>query len=75
MTGQTAGLLPGLVMALAGLGLGRFVPSLIGRLPEPAEPEADKEPYAVMAALPGLRVRACLAAAVVAGSIGLVLRP
>lgn len=71
------------VTTALGLASGPLVPWLIGRVPEPEtdperEPEAadddeQKEPYAAIAALPGLGVRAALAGAVSAGLLGLSL--
>jgi leader peptidase (prepilin peptidase)/N-methyltransferase len=60
-----------------GLG-GLLVPTLIARLPEPepappaegAAPEAPKEPYAAIAARPGLRARSAAVAAVAGGLVG-----
>jgi len=68
----------GLAGAAFGLLSGAFVPELIRPLPEPEpDPEEDelfkeegpKELYATIAALPGLRWKAAVAAAVVAGLV------
>jgi leader peptidase (prepilin peptidase) / N-methyltransferase len=69
-----------LVAAACGAAGGWFVPALVGRLPEPqSEPqtepeagrdEAPKEPYADIAALPGLAWKSALASAVVAALVG-----
>ncbi|QNN52535.1 prepilin peptidase [Nocardioides mesophilus] len=62
--------------ALYGLLVGRLVPTLIAWVPEPeADPDADpaeepKELYADIARQRGLRTRASLATAVVAGLLG-----
>lgn len=73
--------------AVAGLvsgGLGALVPTLIARVPEPepepepadgdppVEPEA-KEPYADIAALPGLLLKAVVACLVAGAAIGAVV--
>jgi leader peptidase (prepilin peptidase) / N-methyltransferase len=64
-----------LVSAVCGAAGGWFVPTLIGRLPEPvADPEAAKEPakepYADIAALPGLAWKSAFASAACAALIG-----
>jgi leader peptidase (prepilin peptidase) / N-methyltransferase len=65
-----------MVAAVCGAVGGWFVPALIGRLPEPeAKPDAKpdvepKEPYADIAATPGLAWRSALAAAVCAALVG-----
>ncbi len=63
-----------LVAALCG-GLGMLVPRLIAWVPEPPEPADDKEPYADIAARPGLVWRTALVCAavgaLVGGSVGL----
>ena len=56
----------GLLGALGGL----LVPWLIGRLPEPAEPAADKQPYADIARSPGVRPRAVVTSGVAAAGAG-----
>lgn len=64
-------LLAGLVtMLVAGLG-GLLVPVLIRAVPEPDEPAADKEPYAAIAAMPGLAWRSAVASALFGLGIGL----
>jgi leader peptidase (prepilin peptidase)/N-methyltransferase len=91
MSGDAWFPLTGLVLAVLGAALGLLVPSLIARIPEPAEqerPPADehgsgpepspqesvadepKEPYAEIAALPGLTWKCALASGVVAGVLG-----
>jgi len=73
-----------LVAAACGAVGGWFVPVLIGRLPEPTpepepdpgpekEPEEPKEPYADIAALPGLAWRSALASAACAALVGAVV--
>jgi leader peptidase (prepilin peptidase)/N-methyltransferase len=65
-----------LVSAVCGAVGGWFVPALIRRLPEPkpeAEPKPDaqpKEPYADIAALPGLAWKSALVSAVCGGLVG-----
>jgi leader peptidase (prepilin peptidase) / N-methyltransferase len=65
-----------LVSAVCGAVGGWFVPALIGRVPEPTpdpEPKPDaqpKEPYADIAALPGLAWKSALASAACAGLVG-----
>jgi leader peptidase (prepilin peptidase) / N-methyltransferase len=65
-----------LVSAVCGAVGGCFVPALIGRVPEPTpdpEPKPDvqpKEPYAAIAALPGLAWKSALASAFCAGLVG-----
>jgi leader peptidase (prepilin peptidase) / N-methyltransferase len=70
-----------LACALYGLLIGQLVPTLIARIPEPVpEPDVEeldhrarsepKEPYADIARHRGLRWRAALATAVVAGIVG-----
>ena len=62
-------LLAALVALACGLGaLG--VPRLIAWIPEPEEPAEDKEPYAVIAARPGLTWKAVAASVVAGGLIG-----
>jgi leader peptidase (prepilin peptidase)/N-methyltransferase len=74
------------VTGVLGLASGPLVPWLIGRVPEPepepepeereeshGQPEEPKEPYADIARLPGLPVKAALAGGVAAGLLGLVL--
>jgi len=51
-------------------GLGLLVPALIAWIPEPDEPDAAKEPYAEIAARPGLRWRAVLASGLAGGALG-----
>ena len=46
------------------------VPALVARIPEPDEPADDKEPYAAIAARPGLAWKAALASLVAGGLIG-----
>lgn len=72
-----------LAAVLCGLG-GLLVPGLIARLPEPdpepqaepdeaggvAQPEELKEPYAAIAASPGLRARSALASAAAGALVG-----
>ena len=74
MSEALAGLLVGLV--LCGLG-GLLVPRLVRRVPEPeVDPEVDpglnspKEPYAAIAALPGLTWKAALASALSGALVG-----
>ena len=79
MSGEPAAAV--LVALLAGVG-GALVPALIARLPEPApepEPEPEpapvedvepKQPYAEIAARPGLAWRSALAAVVAGGIVG-----
>jgi leader peptidase (prepilin peptidase) / N-methyltransferase len=71
-----------LVSAVCGAAGGWFVPALIGRIPEPKpepEPESEpekvpaedpKEPYADIAALPGLAWKSAFASAVCAALMG-----
>jgi leader peptidase (prepilin peptidase)/N-methyltransferase len=65
-----------LVSAVCGAVGGWFVPALIRRLPEPkpeAEPKPDaqpKEPYADIAALPGLAWKSALVSAACGGLVG-----
>jgi leader peptidase (prepilin peptidase)/N-methyltransferase len=61
-----AGVLAAVVCGLGGL----LVPALIRRIPEPDEPPEDKEPYAAIAALPGLVWKAAVAAAVAGALVG-----
>ena len=74
-------ILPALLAAAVG-GAGSFLaPSLIARIPEPvpdAEPDPSpdpepKEPYAAVAALPGLAWRSAVVGAVAAGWMGWTL--
>ena len=58
-----------LAAVLCGLG-GLLVPTLVRRIPEPEEPPEDKEPYAAIAALPGLVWKAAAAAAVAGALVG-----
>lgn len=58
-----------LAAVLCGLG-GLLVPTLVRRIPEPDEPPEDKEPYAAIAALPGLAWKAAVAAAVAGALVG-----
>lgn len=77
MSEDLAGLLVGLV--LCGLG-GLLVPTLIRRVPEPAtdadadvaeaDGHAPKEPYAAIAALPGLAWRCAVASALAGALVG-----
>lgn len=60
----------GLVCALVGAVLGWFVPQLVARIPEPAEPDDDKIAYAALAAAPGLAWRCALASGLAAGLLG-----
>ena len=76
-------LAPALAAVLCGLG-GLLVPELIARLPEPepeaagepdeaggvARPEELKEPYAAIAAAPGLTTRSALVSAVAGALVG-----
>ncbi|WP_341926793.1 A24 family peptidase [Nocardioides psychrotolerans] len=80
MSEDPAGLLLGLVLCgLAGL----FVPHLIDRVPEPTpDPEratdpdqTTKEPYAAIAALPGLAWRAAVASALAGALVGAAVGP
>ena len=65
-----------LVSAVCGAIGGWFVPALIGRVPEPTpdpEPKPDaepKEPYASIAALPGLAWKSAVVSAACAGLVG-----
>ena len=65
-----------LVSAVCGAVGGWFVPALIGRVPEPkpeSEPKPDtepKEPYADIAALPGLAWKSALVSAACGGLVG-----
>ena len=65
-----------LVSAVCGAVGGWFVPALIGRVPEPKpepEPKPDtepKEPYADIAALPGLAWKSALVSAACGGLVG-----
>lgn len=65
------------VAALLCGALGLLVPRLIAAVPEPAEPAADKETYADIAAGPGLALRCsligALIGALVGGAVGLEL--
>ena len=58
-----------LAAVVCGLG-GLLVPGLVRRIPEPDEPPEDKEPYAAIAALPGLVWKAAVAAAVAGALVG-----
>lgn len=60
---------PAVIAASAAVGaaLSALVPTLIARVPEPIEPETDKETYADIAATPWLRWLAPLVGAVVGG--------
>ncbi|HET8962207.1 A24 family peptidase [Nocardioides sp.] len=69
-----------LVAAVCGAAGGWFVPALVGRLPEPARdpdpekaPEERKEPYADIAALPGLAWKSALVSAACAALVGLAV--
>jgi leader peptidase (prepilin peptidase)/N-methyltransferase len=68
-----------LVSAVCGAVGGWFVPALIGRVPEPTpdpEPKPDaqpKEPYADIAALPGLAWKSALVSAACAGLVGVAV--
>ena len=70
-----------LVSAVCGAVAGWFVPALIGRLPEPTadpEPKSDaqpKEPYADIAALPGLAWKSALVSAACAGLVAAAVGP
>ena len=61
---------PALVAALLCGAAGLGVPALVARIPEPDEPADDKEPYAAIAARPGLTWKAALASLVAGGLIG-----
>jgi leader peptidase (prepilin peptidase) / N-methyltransferase len=61
------------VLGVLGLLGGLLVPELIRRIPEPAQPAADKEPYADIGRSPGLRWRSSLTAGVAAGSTAAVV--
>jgi len=64
-----------LVSAVCGAVGGWFVPTLIARVPEPElKPDADpKEPYADIAARPGLLWKCVVATLVIGGLVGLAL--
>lgn len=66
MSGTTLAVLVGVVCA----GLGLLVPGLIARIPEPEEPDETKEPYAGIAASPGLRRRAAVASGIAGWVVG-----
>jgi leader peptidase (prepilin peptidase)/N-methyltransferase len=50
--------------------LSLLVPVIIARVPEPDEPDEDKEPYADIAALPGLAWKAALVGLLAGAAIG-----
>lgn len=56
--------------AAVGAILGWFVPQLVARIPEPAEP-GDKETYAALGAAKGLAWKTAVASGVAAGLLGL----
>lgn len=61
-------------VAAVGTGTaGLTVPWVVGRLPEPPNPDSTKVPYATLAALPGLAWRSALASALAGGAVGGVL--
>jgi leader peptidase (prepilin peptidase) / N-methyltransferase len=66
MESEVAALVAAVLCGAAGLG----VPALVARIPEPDEPADDKEPYAAIAARPGLAWKAALASLVAGGLIG-----
>lgn len=57
------------VAALFGAITGWFIPVLVARLPEPAEPDEGKVAYAALGAQPGMRWRTALWSALVSGLI------
>lgn len=59
--------------ALAAGLLAALGPKVLARLPEPVEPDADKTPYAVLAAAPRLALWLALPAAIAAGLVALVI--
>ena len=64
-----------LLVALVCAALGLLVPALVARIPEPASPDEDKEPYAAIAGRPGLRWRAALASGVAGAAVGAGVGP
>jgi leader peptidase (prepilin peptidase)/N-methyltransferase len=58
------------VTALLCGALGILVPRLIAAVPEPAEPAADKQPYADIAARPGLAWQSAVICAVIGALVG-----
>jgi len=58
------------VTALLCGALGNLVPRLIAAIPEPAEPAADKQPYADIAARPGLAWQSAVICAVIGALVG-----
>lgn len=76
---MSANLLTALAAVVAATLGGALVPRLVARIPEPdpqpgqTSDEPPKEPYAVIAALPGLAWRTALASAVAVGLVGWAL--
>jgi leader peptidase (prepilin peptidase)/N-methyltransferase len=64
----------GLAALLCG-ALGTLVPRLIAATPEPAEPAADKEPYADIAARPGLAWQSMVICLVIGALVGGAVGP
>jgi len=58
------------LVSVACAGLGLLVPSLIAWIPEPDEPDEAKEPYAEIAARPGLLWRAALTSGLAGWVVG-----
>lgn len=58
------------VAAVLCAALGIWVPRLIAAVPEPAEPADDKEPYAAIAARPGLARQSLLVCGAVGALVG-----
>lgn len=61
--------------AVAAGILGALGPLILRRLPEPAEPDEDKRPYAELARVPGLGLWLGLLAAVLAGLLATRIEP
>ena len=62
--------LAAVLTALLCGALGLLVPRLIAAVPEPAEPADDKEPYADIAARPGLVWQSAVICAVIGAAVG-----
>lgn len=67
---MTSELVAAALGAVVSGALALAVPSVTGRVPEPEEPAEDKEPYAAIAALPGLAWKSAVAAALLGALVG-----
>lgn len=73
MTGADLAYDAAVVLGVLGVLGGLLVPELVRRIPEPAQPQPDKQRYADIAASPGLRWRAALTSGAAAGSMAAVV--